>query len=88
MTCRKELRRLEAQKISQLSQPSLDEEVKEKRQSIKGAGSVSGSKRLAYVQKKGAWFERGTEYSKTSWHRELMCLAKKEAKDMLGSKKT
>ena len=43
VTCRKELRRLEAQRISQLSQPSLDEEVKEKRESIKGAGSVSGS---------------------------------------------
>ena len=34
---------LEAQRISQLSQPSLDEEVKEKRESIQGADSVSGS---------------------------------------------
>ena len=32
---------LEAQRISQLNQPSLDEEDKEKRESIKGADSVS-----------------------------------------------
>ena len=88
MTCRKELRRLEAQRISQLSQPSLDEEVKEKRESIKGADSVPGSNDSLMCKKKVPGFERGTEYSKTSWQRELMWLAKKEAKDMLGAKKT
>ena len=78
---------LEAQRISQLSQPSLDEEVKEKRESIKGADSVSGSNDSPMCQK-GAWFERRKEYSKTSWQRELKWLVKKEAEDMFGSKKT
>ena len=43
---------LEAQRNSQLSQPSLDEEVKEKRESIKGADSVSGSNDSPMCKKK------------------------------------
>ena len=43
---------LEAQRISQLSQPSLDEEVKEKRESIKGAVSVCGSNDSSMCKKR------------------------------------